>query len=204
MRNEGLFPESLDGSMGFAEFWKGSYPAALPVAPELRLSYRPRWSRVHSFDDSRRYPVSRRERPALLARHNAVADRVLRRSACYLVMAFLASYTPKPVDFCQNTVNFQFAGNGRPGHPLYDGDLLSFWVAAVDWRRGAFDDLIWRIAHDRHPAEVLLVSTQTLNILAPYDGGADLFFGRENELREFEREFCEWLDPEAAVKRHQN
>jgi hypothetical protein len=74
-----------------AEFqvrWQQWYPGTVPLGHRMRVSHSPRWLRIHSLPDGKRYAESASEEAALLAAHNRAADLVLGDRATVKARAF--------------------------------------------------------------------------------------------------------------------
>ena len=182
----------------FAARWNRWYPNAPPVGFLLRDSYPDRWVRVHTMTGSKRSPNSGWDYAELSRRYNALAGYVLGdQASCALII----------VHECGSPLSRQLAEAGIDASRLSDlGQLPSeLWDedegvfaapmcirgAATSWQHGAFDAYFAAVAQDY--IKGLLVEEQRGQVVAPYDGGADLFLATSWDVEQAKREFAAWL-----------
>lgn len=71
----------------FKEYWKETYPNALPINDELKWIYRERWFRIHSLPESKRYADTEEEYTIILNRQNQLMEELI-GEGIELVVAF--------------------------------------------------------------------------------------------------------------------
>ncbi len=135
------------------KWWSKHLPDAPPLAHILRQTYQPRWLRIHSLPESKRYPETEAEYAELLFRHNTVATEVLGvGSPCFLIRAFYC-YEPSEGD---SAWSFELAD-----------DKFSFEVEEVEWGFGQFNELLREVADDLLTRKILFASRTIGAIYAP-------------------------------------
>ncbi len=182
-----------------AQAWRDCFGDVLPAAFLCRGPLRERWLRIHSLPDARRYAGDRSEAAEMLLRQNAVAEDLLGDGAlCLLIFARWnwndAARWPR-----DEPMRRALAGR-RPELMLRadaDGDPFAFFAVPVTWRRGRFDDLILACANDQ-TGPMLFANVQRRSIYAPYDGGADLFFGTPDDVAPARERHRAWLSSLAS------
>lgn len=164
--------------MRFSQQWRRCYGALAPLGWRLRAALPDRWTRIHSLPDAKRYPETSAEERELLRRHNEVATAALgERGACWLVACDAYELPEVP--------GISLAPSLRVGPDEQLAERITFHVARVIWRQGAFDPLLLAIAEDR--CRALWMRRATGEVFAPYDGGVDLILrdrARRDALRE--------------------
>lgn len=182
----------------FLARWDSWYPNAPPVGFLLRDAYPDRWLRIHTMKGSKRNPTTGWDYAELIRRYDGIAEHVLGdRSCCALVV----------VHECSSTWSSRFSEVGLDAHflsdlgklprELWDEDQGVFAVpmcirgAVTTWHRGAFNSLFSAAAQDRIMA--LLVEEHRGQVVAPYDGGADVFFATSWERDRAREQFAQWL-----------
>jgi hypothetical protein len=185
------------------EQWWGWYGKAPPVAHVMREVYEDRWLRIHSLPRSRRYPDSASDWEELLARHNAVATELLGDGEpCILfttcfdwgdspLPARLSDVPVAPAPTRLEPLDETWPGE-EPLRQLRDDGTLWLYATELRWSAGAYDPLLRAVADDK-TGRVLLVSSGTGRVYAPYDGGADLFFLDPEERRAARERHRAWL-----------
>jgi hypothetical protein len=157
----------------------------------------PRWLRIHSLPDSKRYPESEAEYDEMLRRQNAVAQTVLGSpSDCLLIVWRIArEFDPVDWDAEGQSIGVALSPTNAWGR-LEDEDnppaFYEFAVAHVVWALHAFDALIRAVADERQYG-LLFFSGVTHQAYAPYDGGADLFVATTQRRDELRALWADWL-----------
>ena len=187
----------------FKEQWRSWYVGAPPLAHLMREPHADRWLRIHSLPQSRRYPDSASDWDALLARHNTVATELLGDGGpCVLAVArFPSGDTPPPAQLhdvpgasvltALGPVDDTWPGAGAL-RQHYEDSTVWLYTTELRWRAGAYDPLLRAVAGDE-TGPVLLVSSETGRVYAPYDGGADLFFLGPEEREAARERHRAWL-----------
>ena len=163
-----------------AAAWTSTFGTFAPAGFECRERLRDRWLRIHSLPQSKRYPETAEEFAELLQRHNEVATQTLcRRSsnkACTLFLGQIDFSPGVPDADSLPEVGAAWVDCPDLSMPLDGGgggEWLRVAAAAVEWRPGAFDELIRAVAEDQVD-HVLFANLELGQAYAPYDGGADL------------------------------
>lgn len=186
---------------GLLDRWAEWYPDAPPVGFLLRHADGDRWLRIHSLPESQRYPQSGAEHAEILHRHNAAASDVLglgRRCA-------LLCYAP-----CEGRWSGELGRQAGVSHGAlpyigalpaelwaeddgcFTGPMCLFGVE-LTWTPGVLDVFVTASATD--DVRGLVVCLETGAVYAPYDGGADLFYGSVGERDAARLRFSAWLSP---------
>jgi hypothetical protein len=187
----------------FKEQWRSWYGRAPPLAHLMREPHAERWLRIHSLPQSRRYPDSDSDWDELLARHNTVATELLGDGGpCVLAVARFPSGDTAPpgqlhdVPGAPALTALGSVDDTWPGAQAlrrhYEDTAVWLYTAALHWRAGAYDALLRAVARDE-TGPVLLVSSETGRVYAPYDGGADLFFLGPEERHGARERHRAWL-----------
>jgi hypothetical protein len=177
-------------ALEFETFWNERFGETPPLGYYLRESFRPRWVRIHSLPEGKRYADDDGERGEVLARANAAGTAVLGEgSRCWVVV-------PEYELESNNSVPELGGVELRPAITVRDPDgsdaeEITFWAAEVDWHSGRFDEMLRAIADDRRWA--LWVTQESADVFAPYDGGADLIASSDARSSSLREEMRPWL-----------
>lgn len=187
-------------SADFLARWKGWYPDAPPVGFLLREAYPDRWLRIHALREAKRSPTSGWDYADLVRRYNSVATYVLGpESSCALLLLCECRSVPRLLE----------EGCGLDTNSLFNlGPLAEEWWAdetgvfatpmclvggPAIWHQGTFDRFFFMTAQNK--VRGLLVERERGQVVAPYDGGADLFFATSWERDVAKDHFAPWLSP---------
>jgi len=185
----------------FLARWERWYPDAPPVGFLLREAYADRWLRIHAMPASKRMPTSGWDYAELVGRYNAVADEVLGSgSICALVVLHEcdADWASQLSGAVEST---RLQDLGMLPEDLWDEEAGAFAVpmcirgAMTVWNRGGFDGFFSAAAQDR--LRGLLVEAHRGQVVAPYDGGADLIFATSWERDQARDRYSDWISPRA-------
>ncbi len=185
-----------------AELWKDAYGELPPLGWILRESLPSRWLRIHSLPDGQRYPSGSADTVTLLHRHNVVGTSLLGDGApVLLVHASFPSSIDHEIPGCLLSVPLLPADDlpALACEPEIVGDppfLTPFYSAQVIWRSGVHDAILEAVAQDQ-VSSILFFSLRTLQVYAPYDGGADLFFNTISSRDSARHTFAPWLSGRA-------
>lgn len=175
-----------NGAQMFGEEWRAYHNDIPPTGWALRESQSAPWLRYHALPGSKRYAENDGEQAAILARANAIGDRLLGDgSPCWWVEA--------RTDDLPGTGAFagEYQLGGDPDEPVW-----RFYVRSVDWKAGAFDDYFTAIADEKLMG--LWMCRSSGAVFAPYDGGFDLFPSSFDEVGILKTERSDWLSSEPS------
>lgn len=174
------------GAQTFRDEWQVYHTDIPPIGWALRESQSAPWVRYHALPDSKRYAESDSEKAAILARANAIGDRLLGDgSPCWRVEARTDDMPG------MGALAGQFQVGGDPDEPVWH-----FYVRSVRWKAGAFDNDLSAIADDT--LRVLWMCRSNGVVFAPYDGGFDLFPPSLDEVEILKTERSDWLSSELS------
>lgn len=184
----------------FRSLWRSHYGDCPPLGFLLQETFPERWFRIHSLPGSKRYAETAVELGTILSRHNTVATELLGADApCVLVthphVNPLASRRPRSgrqLD-ALGLETLMIVVEESPRDPD-EGWKIPLAAAHIRWRPDALDDVLADVSEDII-GPMLIVSTKTGRVYAPYDGGADLFVGSSAERDELRSRYAEWLSP---------
>lgn len=159
-----------------------------------------RWIRIHSLPDSKRYPDTDAERNEILRRHNTVATEVLGESAACILFTTQFGESRQWEFYEKEAGRYKDGFNLiTPLNPAYvmtvsddDDGPIQIFAARCYWHTGTFNNLILACADDL-TGHILFANTEKGSAYAPYDGGADLFFGSPNSAPLARAMFSSWL-----------
>lgn len=191
-----------DPLTAFGAAWERSFLLAPPVGYRMRELYPARWLRIHSLPDSKRYAENDPDYAELLARHNAVASDLFGEGGAVVLVCHRYAWpdeAPAPVPpelpAPGGELRLLRRAQGRELHPHADGEedaAVELWALPSNWRAGAFDSMIRRVADDQGPTFVLS-TPDAERVYAPYDGGADLFLERRSVRDVWKQRYAAWL-----------
>jgi hypothetical protein len=168
----------------------------------LRRSGAQHWLRLHSLPGSKRYADDERERRVLLDRHDQVAKEVLGEiDACWLVQACWETPAGKHEitrdrdmfwacrDF---DLNFSFQFTEESNEP---DEVLTWNIYAgrTSWETERFKKLLLAIADDE--VSPTLWMSESGAVLAPYDGGIDIFLPDPSNVERLAIMHADWCSP---------
>lgn len=203
MKSARLYRMSLDLSRGpsgkrplhpVAQAWRECFGEVLPAGFLCRGALQDRWLRIHSLPDSKRYAEDQSEVAEMLRRQNLVAEDLLGDGALCLLIFTRWNWDGAARWPRDERLRTALAGR-KPELMLrvdVHDDPLAFFAMPVTWRRGEFDDVILECADDR-TGPMLFANMQRRTIYAPYDGGADLFFGASDDVAPARERHRAWL-----------
>lgn len=179
------------------DWWKSNFGEYVPLGFVLRNQKESNWVRIHSLPNSKRYPESADEYKELLRRHNDIANYLFQQDElCYLFKSdtFFPEIeneeTPSlnGIDFMsESAVWAQYPSE----IPREDDDLFKVWCAPVFWKPSNFEALVRSVA-DEELFGISIVSTRSMNVYCPYDGGADILSFSQS-VETVRGMFSEWL-----------
>lgn len=159
----------------FLTDWRAAFGATPPLGYRLRADHPSRWTRFHALPGSTRSAETAAERQTILDRANALG------AACF------APEAPVWLVRCPVVA----APGAAPLAFPDDGHIVPATVDLVRWHMARFDALFTAIAEERDRA--LFFSPEPMRVLAPYDGGFDLFASDPTWLARLEHDHRAWM-----------
>ena len=184
----------------FNIFCTTNYPNTIPVSHLFKWDHKDKWLRVHSLPKSKRYAETDDELNVLLSRQNQIISDLFGERTEILIITgefnwgkregFLTDEEEvfKPYDFIQldHIDLHEFDSELYDRHEIYRPAFSeSRWVS------NHHDKLLIEIAEDN--VRALLISIESKVIIAPYDGGMDLFFNDIKTRDFYKHRYKEWL-----------
>lgn len=170
----------------FRDEWRAYHKDIPPTGWALRESQSAPWVRYHALPDSKQYSEGDSERATILARANAIGDRLLGDgSPCWWVEARIYDLPGA------GALAGEFQVNGDPDEPVWH-----FYVRPVEWKAGRFDDDFTAIADEKLMGLWMCRSNGV--VFAPYDGGFDLFPPSFGDVEILKTERPDWLSSEPS------
>jgi hypothetical protein len=179
--------------------WQKVFRSVPPVGWKLRDAFPDRWARIHSLPDSKRYAESDEERQVLLERQLLVAQFVLNPKAhCYF---FTHRYV---VEADESTRDAAPAIGGAPlteqwrepaetDKAMDDGarEELRILGAKGMWPPERIEVTLLAVGNDED--RLVVLSRDTGQVFAPYDGGVDVILSGPAAVQRFRDRFAAWL-----------
>lgn len=168
--------------MNFLSLWRSFYGEHAPIAYLLRENNTDFWLRFHSLPESKRYAQNEAETRGILRRYHLLASEVLADDACVL---FFPSYASKKFPALFRGFNCEIFAS-------YIEPKITLCAALTQWKTESFDEILRCVANDEFRYTSFL-NTQSGEIFAPYDGGADLFLMSLTRRDALRARFHNWL-----------
>jgi len=195
----------------FQHFWKDNYGNLPPVGYVLRARLlAERWFRIHSLPNSKRYADSDKEMRIILNRQNAlISDLIGDKHNYILMLAFFSNSANPDLTSIFKTPNLILLDSIRLNSVMpdfFDEELYLFTgLLNRVWETGSIDDYLKHaadngrfIAFNCNACDlcvILLVDIENNRIIAPYDGGVDIFLRTQSERDNFKAKYKDWLSP---------
>lgn len=167
-----------------------NFPDCPPIGYILRERFLPRWFRIHSLPESKRYHDNEVEEGILLSRHNQVATDILgENSDCLLIVTqygnggLIFPFLPTNHNFSRV---YQYDEEEDPA-----AEPAISWATNITWGNHAFDQIILAVANDE-AYDTLFISPSSGGIYAPYDGGVDLFHIDPARIENIRQKYQHW------------
>lgn len=186
----------------FEEAWRGAFPGGKPLAYCLREPFQARWVRFHSLPESKRYADDAGEMATILQRHNAIATDLFGEGGrCFMIQS-RRDLAPGEVEHSDYDAPIRECGLARAfafveGDDPEDSATWAAHAAPVIWSHGAFDSLLERIATGE-VSGLMWMNAEAARLLAPYDGGVDVFLPTTAERDALKARHASWLSPLTA------
>jgi hypothetical protein len=174
------------GDDTFAAFWREHFPDTPPVRWIVRNTHEDRWVRLHALPKSKQYAETDQETAEILRRANVLGGKLLGDGGdCWLVGAnfYDGSIGAAPWPGLVHAFN---------AHDTVDDQVWAIFTARVQWRTGAFDELVHKVANDELESAVFWIAVESGIVFAPYDGGFDMIFRSVEQATAFRGFKPEW------------
>lgn len=193
-RNRPDDQEGLDHSEAFSDFWKERFGSLVPLSHVLRTSLADRWFRAHSLPGSERYPETPADMAIVLSRYRALADEVLEASEdCWLVCATAISPSVRqgyPASLDRTDLR-------SLGQLVDDGTTWWLFGRNSSWEFDRWLHLMREVAEGAE-GTLLVVSQESGEVFAPYDGGCDLIVNSSERASELWERYRAWRSAEPS------
>ena len=172
----------------FQADWSRHYGALLPIGWHIRQDEARPWVRFHALPLSKRYAEDEAERATVLFRANSLGDEILGPgTSCWIVEA-RSNESDGPGELWMKSAE----DDDDP-----DSLVWCFYVRSEDWQPGRYNEKLLAIADDQ-PDRAIWMSRDTGSVLAPYDGGFDLFLPTWEEVSTVKTDWRDWLSDHPA------
>jgi hypothetical protein len=183
-------------------FWKENYSGIVPLGYVLREFFSDRWFRIHSLPNSKRYADSEDEMQAILDRQNTLISDLIGEQNNYILL--LSTWSETQAANCFSKCNQAIVLDSI----CLDGNLyclekgyLNMAIVHKKWEANSIDDCLKIVANEGRIINfgsnesywLLIVDTKQNRIIAPYDGGVDVFLNTTEERDSFRLKYTEWL-----------
>jgi hypothetical protein len=186
----------------FQAFWAENFSAIPPINHLFKHVLSPRWLRIHSLPDAKRYADTPEEWAVLLERQNTVFDDLMPKGAKICIVSGIYSNNEKV-----------FEKDVFDGLPYFkkltfkELDALDMFQLSKDWydegikftpcfaeeiyTPNKFDSILKSIANDEW--RLFFLDPKSKTIIAPYDGGVDIIF-KDRATRDVMKErYKNWI-----------
>lgn len=190
----------------FERFWKESYGDTPPIGYILRNRFfSDRWFRIHSLPDSKRDADDDNELQTLLDRQNTLINDLIGNHHDFLLLFSQVSNTPMPMHFLEipNTVDLDSIRlDIILPEDFEDESYLSMSFVNKKWKSGSINTYLEQMANEGriidinnccHSYALLIIDMGQNRMIAPYDGGVDIFLNTKNERDTFKAKYKEWI-----------
>ncbi|MCL2436522.1 MAG: hypothetical protein FWD00_00630 [Clostridiales bacterium] len=191
----------------FQDFWKSNYGNMPPLAHILREGlFADKWFRIHSLPDSKRYADNDDEMQIILNRQNTLITDLIGDGQEYLLLLYAITENPTSTRFNQisNCIQVDNIKLEDVVPDYYEGEtyFVSGFVNKV-WEFGSVDIFLEKVANDERVVSInacecdlyriLIIDIKRNRIIAPYDGGVDIFLNTQCERDSFKLKYKDWL-----------
>jgi hypothetical protein len=182
VNNLNLKFEGIMNKKQFEDYWAKNYPETSPINYLFRTNLKDKWFRIHSLPNSKRYADTEEEYKMIADRQNTIIDDLIMPNAkIKVVINYIEISNPlfKKYDFVNLGVYVD-----KQGEAVFQSFLFG-----IKWNTNELDDLLKYIANDEMRA--FIIGNNCL--IAPYDGGMDIYLN-DSETRDFyKNKYKEWL-----------
>jgi len=191
----------------FQDFWRRKYGDMPPLSHVLREEFfTDKWFRIHSLPNSKRYADNDDEMQIILKRQNTLISDLIGSRQAYLLLFYAISENPESARFDQisniillSSIRLDVALPDDYEHECY---FISGFVNKV-WEVNDIDSYLEKIANNEMVinfddcvgdlCRILIIDINRNRIIAPYDGGVDIFMNTQCERDSFKSKYKDWL-----------
>ena len=176
----------------FESWFRERFGATPPLGYRLREDHRPRWLRLHSLPESKRYADNDAERVELRMRASAAASEILPTGSPVWLVSCLFGEEPDQLRLSA-APSLVLERAGRYADPYLVGPCIAY-AAQTTWPHRDFEQFVDAIAEDAMRA--VWFSSVSGEAFAPYDGGIDLIVETPQRAEALRQVFPRnWLSP---------
>jgi hypothetical protein len=187
-----IFPKGPESSNEFASSWLRDFKDYPPLAYVLRGNLTENWTRFHALPKSKRYADSDWERQIILSRANALAEECFGdRKTLWLVTQRYGKSDVVTNSLAQEEHMTHVLSWLDEDENLEDQYQSEFWATKVAWNLTSLDKYFAGVAEEEYC--LVLYDPATSTVLAPYDGGFDIFSFRTEFLTAIEEKYGHWM-----------
>lgn len=149
---------------------------------------------MHSLPESKRYPESKKDELELLNRHRRVASAALDIQDLTLFVGIDSNNSKEFFEQFRwaKALNFTEFNAYNIADEDEDSYYLHIFQTEFDWSEIIFNQIVLDVANE-NISSVTFFCQSSGNVYAPYDGGADLFFPKNEKLIQLKKQFSSWL-----------
>ena len=181
----------------FIDYWDKEYPEAFPIGHELKWVYQDRWFRIHSLPESKRYAETEDEYKIILDRQNQLIEDLIGEGTEIAISFGLYTDDITNDSYKELTDFGEFRKvltiDLQKERPKEHEDETYFDIyAMIDiWHKDNKNEILKAIADDEIRA--LFICPSKHCIVAPYDGGVDIFVDSTTKRNELKAKYSDWL-----------
>jgi|GEM_PF-6720188 hypothetical protein len=178
--------------------WNNNFPSALTYGLQLRDQYKEHWLRIHTLPNSKRYPDKSNHYKEILKRHDELMNDLFKPNSTLAVVTFGYSETcipvkPKEMDFISKDLSYLYStpyeiDEENPTFNIY----WHGWFYFEQVTEKKFDVILHKVI-DNAIQNVYFVDPLCKNIYHPYDGGADIIFSENQNVKIWKEKYNDWL-----------
>jgi hypothetical protein len=176
----------------FESSWARDFSVYPPLGYVLRQNLAGNWTRFHSLSKSKRYPETDLQRQSVLSRANTLAKECFgSRSTLWLVTEKYGEFDLETNTLIEEERMVHVLSWVDESEELADQRQREFWAAKVAWKPTSLDRYFAGVLEDEY--RLVLYDPATSTLLAPYDGGFDIFSLRNEFLVSIEEKYQNWM-----------
>jgi hypothetical protein len=179
-------------------YWDEHFPGCPPVGYLFKQRFPDLWFRIHTLQESKRYPNNWDEYQEIFRRHNTLCSDLFSKSESIYLLLTQGSVTkkvisPKYID--RNIFSIRHMTSISTQEIEAEDDSQYFfhiWSFNFHWEYGFLDELFKKVANEEI-RNLILIDTHSHRLYYPYDGGADIICASSVERDSYEIKYRTWL-----------